>query len=299
MSWYTCQRCEFLCKQREVMRRHLDKKKKCVIKDTENKLTETELYNMSLEKKNCYTVLSTEVKPNYCVKCDKQFSRKFCYERHLKNNKCLNTDDTESVSNDDDEKNVINNILNGNVTNITNPTATTSTTINNPIININFNINSLKGFDEKWDVSKIDKYQMAGLLLSNNKFSNTLEKILENNNNLNVIMNTDSGIIYKSENDKYEPISKNELFKQTMDKLYDHLKEFYEEVSADKDNEKKYFLNDEMKKININYERYYYKMKDFRNKADEALNYFYNKVKEDAEKKFIDKNEEKIRNIGF
>ena len=34
-------------------------------------------------------------------------------------------------------------------------------------------------------------------------------------------------------------------------------------------------------------------------KADEALNYFYNKVKEDAEKKFIDKNEEKIRNIGF
>ena len=87
MSWYTCQRCEFLCKQREVMRRHLDKKKKCVIKDTENKLTETELYNMSLEKKNCYTVLSTEVKPNYCIKCDKQFSRKFCYERHLKNNK--------------------------------------------------------------------------------------------------------------------------------------------------------------------------------------------------------------------
>jgi hypothetical protein len=75
------------------------------------------------------------------------------------------------------------------------------------------------------------KNGMAGLLLSNNKFSNTLEKILENNNNLNVIMNTDSGIIYKSENDKYEPISKNDLFKQTMDKLYDHLREFYEEVS--------------------------------------------------------------------
>ena len=295
MSWYTCQRCEFLCKQREVMRRHLEKKKKCLIKDLENKLTEVELYNASLEKRNCYNVLSNDVKPNYCIKCDKQFSRKFCYERHIKNNKCDNTeDDNESVNNEED-KNVINNTLNGNITNISN----NPTTINNPIININFNINSLKGFDEKWDVSKIDKYQMAGLLLSSNKFSNTLEKILENNNNLNVILNSDSGIIYKSENDKYEPISKNDLFKQTIDKLYDHLKEFYEEVSADKDNEKKYFLNDEMKKIDINYERYYYKMKNFRIKADEALNYFYNKVKEDAEKKFIDKNEEKIRNIGF
>ena len=293
--YYTCKRCEFMSTHKETIKRHLEKKKKCTIKDPENKLSDIELYNASLEKNNYYNNLINEIKHNYCTKCDKKFSRKFCYIRHIKNNKCTNTeDDTESVNQEEEEKNVVNNTLNGNITNISNPT-----TINNPIININFNINSLKGFDEKWDVSKIDKYQMAGLLLSSNKFSNTLEKILENNNNLNVIMNTDSGIIYKSENDKYEPISKNDLFKQTIDKLYDHLKEFYEEVSADKDHEKKYFLNDEMKKIDINYERYYYKMKNFRNKADEALNYFYNKVKEDAEKKFIDKNEEKIRNIGF
>ena len=172
MSWYTCQKCEFLCKQREVMRRHLEKKKKCLIKDPENKLTEVELYNASLEKRNCYNVLSNDVKPNYCTKCDKQFSRKFCYERHIKNNKCDNTeDDTESVNQEEEEKNVINNTLNGNITNISNPT-----TLNNPIININFNLNSLKGFDEKWDVSKIDKYQMAGLLLSSNKY---LEKDFE------------------------------------------------------------------------------------------------------------------------
>jgi len=294
--YYTCKRCEFMSTHKETIKRHLEKKKKCLIKDPENKLSDIELYNSSLEKNNYYNNLINEIKQNYCIKCDKQFSRKFCYIRHIKNNKCDNTeDDTESVNQEEEEKNVINNTLNGNITNISN----NPTTINNPIININFNLNSLKGFDEKWDVSKIDKYQMAGLLLSSNKFSNTLEKILENNNNLNVILNSDSGIIYKSENDKYEPISKNDLFKQTIDKLYDHLKEFYEEVSADKDNEKKYFLNDEMKKIDINYERYYYKMKTFKIKADEALNYFYNKVKEDAEKKFIDKNEEKIRNIGF
>jgi uncharacterized C2H2 Zn-finger protein len=288
MSWYTCRKCGFIAKQKEVMRRHLDKQKKCVIKSNDNTLNDMDLYNFSLEKNNYNNLLTNEIKENVCSKCNKYFTRKYSYIRHVKNNKCL--DSNESVNEDD--SNVIKNTINGNITNI-----------NNPIININFNMNNLKGFDEKWDVSKIDKYQMTGILLSNNKFSNTLEKILENNNNLNVIMNSESGIIYKSENDKYEPISKNDLFKQTMDKLYEHLKEFYEEVSADKDtskyNGKDYFLNDEMKKININYERYYYKMKDFRIKADQALDFFYNKVKEDAQEKFIDKYEEKIKDIGF
>jgi hypothetical protein len=144
---------------------------------------------------------------------------------------------------------------------------------------------------------------MVGLLFSNNKFSNTLEKILENKNNLNVIINNESGIVYKSENDTYEPISRNDLFKQTLNKLYEHLTEFYDEICNDCETNKYYgkneFLNNEMKKISDNYEKYNYKKQDFKVKADEALNYFYNKVKEDAEKKFIEKNEEKTKNIGF
>jgi hypothetical protein len=138
---------------KETIKRHLEKKKKCKIKDPYNKLSDIELYNSSLEKNNYYNNLINEIKQNYCINCDKQFSRKFCYIRHLKNNKCDNTEeDTESVNNKE-ERNVINNTLNGNITNITNP----STTINNPIININFNLNSLKGFDEKWDGRIITK----------------------------------------------------------------------------------------------------------------------------------------------
>jgi len=302
MSWYTCKRCEYISKQKEVMKRHLEKQKKCIIINLDNKLSELELYNLSLTKNNYYDVLSNDKIKNYCYNCNKKFSNTYCYNRHLKNNICSNNecdnDNNEDIIETKKEEYI--NIKNdknieSNTINLTN--------INNSIININFNLNSLKGFDEKWDVSKIDKYQMVGLLFSNNKFSNTLEKILENKNNLNVIINNESGIVYKSENDTYEPISRNDLFKQTLNKLYDHLTEFYDEICNDCETNKYYgkneFLNNEMKKISDNYEKYNYKKQDFKLKADEALNFFYNKVKEDAEKKFIEINEEKTKNIGF
>jgi hydroxymethylpyrimidine pyrophosphatase-like HAD family hydrolase len=156
------------------------------------------------------------------------------------------------------------------------------------------NNSNLKGFDEKWDTSRIDKYQMSGLLLSNNKFSNTLQKLLENEVNLNVFVNKDVGVVYKSENDAYEVISKKELMRQTIEKLYEHLNDFYNELvngeynDVAKDND---FFDKHIRNVRHNYNRYYYKTEDFKNKADEALLYFYNQVKEDAEKKFMMKME--------
>ena len=157
-------------------------------------------------------------------------AKTFNYNRHIKTNKCkINEIDTD-----------INNIVNNNIVN---------NTVNNPIINnqyininVNMNNNNIKGFDEKWDLSKIDKFQMSGLLTSNHKFSNTLQKILENEANLNVIVNNDVGIVYKSENDKYEVISKKELMKQTIDKIYQHLNEFYNElINSDFEKETDFF----------------------------------------------------------
>jgi ABC-type molybdate transport system substrate-binding protein len=143
---------------------------------------------------------------------------------------------------------------------------------------------------------------MMGLLLSNKKFSNTLEKILENDNNLNVIIGDDAGIIYNSDSDKYEPISKNELFKLTMDKIYGHLKDFYDSIIEDTDKNKFFnkdttLLNSEMDSINTNYNRYYYKSPYFRSNADEAIEYLYNVIKKEAEKIFIEKNEKQPNNI--
>ena len=80
---YTCKRCDFTSPQKEVIRRHLEKKKKCLIKDPENKLTDIELYNLSLEKNN-----KKILNENFCNICDKKFSNKFTYTRHIKNSKC-------------------------------------------------------------------------------------------------------------------------------------------------------------------------------------------------------------------
>ena len=80
---YTCKRCGFSSSQKEVIRRHLEKKKKCFIKDPENKLSDIELYNLSLEKDN-----KKIINENFCNICNKKFSNKFTYTRHIKNSKC-------------------------------------------------------------------------------------------------------------------------------------------------------------------------------------------------------------------
>ena len=280
------------------MKRHLDKKKKCKCKNENFNMSDNEVYEKSLEKKEldnlevCNVVPliieTIETRKNYCHKCNISFSKTYNYQRHIKTNKCLSMPDViikseEPILLNTDNTKYQQNIINNNTV--------------NQYINVNINLNNnLKGFDEKWDTSRIDKYQMSGLLLSNNKFSNTLQKLLENEANLNVFVNKDVGVVYKSENDAYEVISKKELMRQTIEKLYEHLNDFYNElvngeyndIAKDTD-----FFNKHIKNARHNYNRYYYKTEDFKNKADEALLYFYNQVKSDAEKKYMEKMEEK------
>jgi hypothetical protein len=298
--YFTCKRCEYFTKYKIDMKRHYEKQKKCKLKDETTNYSDAEFYELSLVKNeyspndliamnnNAIIEEKNDPKKNYCSKCDMYFSKTFNYNRHIKTNKCkINEIDTD-----------INNIVNNNIIN--------NNTVNNPIINnqyininVNMNNNNIKGFDEKWDLSKIDKFQMSGLLTSNHKFSNTLQKILENEANLNVIVNKDVGIVYKSENDKYEVISKKELMKQTIDKIYQHLNEFYNElINSDFEKETDFF-DKHIKNIKQSYNRYYYKTEDFKNKADEALLFFYNQVKEEAEKKYVEKLEEKTKIEGF
>jgi hypothetical protein len=295
------------------MKRHLEKKRKCKLKDENDNsynYTDEELYELSLIKNeylsNDLNIIAINIeepevidnKKNYCEKCNIYFSKTYNYNRHVKTNKCKTKNDDNDNNNSDNKTTIINqNIINNNTVN-----NTINNTINNQYININLNMNNMKGFDEKWDVSKIDKFQMSGLLTCNNKFSNTLQKILENDANLNVIVNKDMGLIYKSENDKYEVISKKELMKQTIDKIYLHLNEFYNELingdihEFENDTD---FFEKHIKNIKQSYNRYYYKTEDFKNKADDALLFFYNQVKEDAEKKFMEKNEENTKIEGF
>lgn len=156
---------------------------------------------------------------------------------------------------------------------------------------ININMNGIKGFDEDWDVSKIDIKKKIDILLSKYKFSKTLDNILSNDANLNVIINNDIGVVYKSEKNKYEPMAKKEIMEKSMDKIYKHLKDFYEDI---KESDIKEYsehaldvLSNEYNDIELKYTRYN-KLEESKSKGDEALMYYYNKIKPDAEKKYYE-----------
>ena len=86
----------------------------------------------------------------------------------------------------------------------------------------------LRGFDQDWDVSKINKSDILDILLNKHKFTKTLQNILKNEVNLNVIINNDkNGFVYKSENDKYEPMKEDQIMQQSMNKIYKNTIEKY------------------------------------------------------------------------
>ena len=251
------------------MIKHLNKKKKCIKRPTVYIIDDTKLYNDSLikidnnqeksndEKINDFnnddTMINNEkindtkindLKNNYvnndfndedkdeingsndenkeyiCKKCNKIFSRKYTLTRHnLKHCKIINENDNNNT-----------NILNNNSYN-TNNTNNTNNIETQNIINFNFNL--MKSFNEQWDVSSIDNFLKLALMLSSNKYTNTLKSILENDNNLNVIFdkNNEYGLIYNKEDKKFTNMKINEIIELSMEKLNKHLEEFHNEIS--------------------------------------------------------------------
>jgi len=328
------------------MKRHLDKKKKCIaILENINGLTDEDIQNLSLEKqkmlsikknnKNIDELISenislSDINDENIDNIDNKdkYNKTYTNTTYLDNNNINKIDIKEeiykstnntTISNDDDSINYSDeddkylcdvcyryfstksnltkhknrkickmmkkDIIINNKNEINNQHINNQQTIN--IININ--MNGIKGFDEEWDVSKIDIKKKIDILLSKYKFSKTLDNILSNDANLNVIINNDSGVVYKSSKNKYEPMAKKEIMEKSMDKIYKHLKDFYEEIKES--DIKEYsdgaldILSNEYNDIELKYKRYN-KIDDSKFKAEEALLFYYNKIKAEAEKKY-------------
>jgi hypothetical protein len=185
------------------MKRHLDKLKKCIIVNETNKLSDSALYEESLIKHEKLTGKKIEHNEYICKRCCKIFSNKGNLNKHLKT-VCtkININDTILYDTENNEE-------------------------------INTKIHSIKGFDEDWDVSHIDHKKKGEILFTNSKFTKTLENILCNDINFNIIMNNDNdktGIVYLKKKNKYEPIVKKDIIEQTMKKIYNHVKDFYNEI---------------------------------------------------------------------
>jgi len=195
---------------------------------------------------------------NKCINCDKIFTRRSSLQRHVDKNRC---------------KNIIYK-TEQNITNITN---------NNTII-INVNIHKPLPFDSDWDVSQIDDTLKQVLLLSDLKYTQTLEHILENDVNLNVIIEdkAECGIVYKNDIEKFKPMKLEDIVDLSMYKLHKQLNIFHDEIKDDN----KYKINNTIlstEKMNLNEKYNKYMNNEHTQKI--VKNYIasiYNKKKEDT-----------------
>lgn len=289
MHYYQCKRCNYISRQKIDMSRHLDKKKECKIIDEKNIKSDHELKKESLIKHN----IDQELKEMYlnsehsndklisimdchynCTNCNKEFNNKSNLNKHIK--RCNLKDVSTTVN---QTKNIQ---INNNIQNIG---------VQNNIININ--INSLRGFDEDWNLSNITDEMREKLFLSDKKFTNTLENILQNKENLNVILKDKvTGLVYKMKNNEYEIMPVKNILEESMDKIYKHLKEFFTDIiENNKDDIREDILENELNEVDKKYQKY----KDnllVNDSVNSCLSNIFNSSKTDSIKTYIKMNNE-------
>jgi hypothetical protein len=275
---YECKRCFYECKQLNDMKKHLNKKIKCIRAVESFKYNDNELYNNSLIK----NIIIDEIRYK-CNNCDKKFTTSSNLARHIDNDKCLHRNKKNIDIINDDSKDNSPKIIENNI-NIENITINIDNSITN---NFNFNTNEINSFDDKWNTSHIDNNKKLILLLNNAKFTTTLENILENNINLNVLIDntTDNALVYNDK--KIINMSIKEIVKKTMEKLLDHLKVFKTDIlDPNYFNIDKNIIEDQLK-IAQNKYRDFYRDNDVQQFVNVCIKDIYNKKKDDTINKYI------------
>ena len=276
---YKCHRCYYLTNNKKDMKKHLLRKNKCKrILDSyiynDKDIEELSLTKLNLENKeiiindeqdeskedlqiNEKTKYINEIKKNNikeCKYCNKVFFRKYELIRHLDKSNCF---EINNSNNNNKESNNIKNI--NNISNIKNEI--NNSQINNISINLfaesKYNNDFIVPFNKEWDLSNIDQKKKLLLFLSDNKYSKTMEEILKNDKNKNILFNDNktSGVIYQD--DKFVDMDSEEIIIKTMYKLYNHLINFYDEIKKDNDfdsdlNKHKSKLEEKYQDFNIN-----------------------------------------------
>lgn len=200
---YKCYKCFYITDRKSNLINHLNRKRKCIrnnncyYKDEE------------IETLNNNQIIKDNENIYMCNFCKKEFSKKYCMDRHIKQSHV---------------------IIETGVTNINN----INNTLNNNTLNVTVNINKPLAFNEDWDLSKINNSEKHLLLFSNIMYTKLLEKILENEINLNVILdkNSNSGIVYTNNNNNKEYINMDfeNIIKASMEKINKHLNNIYDDI---------------------------------------------------------------------
>ncbi len=194
---------------------------------------------------------------------------------------------------DNRKSNIINSILTNNNNNNNNNNYNYN--IDNLNVTNNFNLNSPISFDEDWDLSHLTDEEKTVLIISMYKYTKTLESLLKNKNNHNVIIDkaSNSGLVYKKNN--FETMTLNEICDKSVDKINYHLNKFVDDVIKNNkvDVDTDYIIHSK-KVIRIKHGNYKYNQKD-RNCVNQILVNKFDNVKNDTLQKFNIINDNKIQ----
>lgn len=247
---YSCKKCNnFNTKNLKDLKKHLLKKKYCPKTNDSFLLSDDQILATTILPDNdiyCIKIEDTVHLKNSSIihknkeklfeifksveKLKKNISCKFCKLEfknvmNLKKHLILNCFFEELKKIDNEEKILNTEINNSNIINnkydiINN----TNNTINNTY-NITIEIKNPVGFDNQWDLSKINQENKRDISFSNCMYTNLLEEILKNEINLNVIIDNDndSGMVYKNNIEKYIQMKSKDIVDNTMKKLNEHL----------------------------------------------------------------------------
>ena len=276
-SYFQCFRCFYKCLLKTDMIRHINKKNLCTRKLDSYIYSEEELKIKSLNR----IYISNLLDKHLCSFCNKDFVSSSSLKRHSINY-CKNK--TNSLNNIDESINNIN--IDESINNINIDESINNINIDESIninidnsVKINLNINLLSSFDKNWNIEHIDNNLKLILLLHNSKFTKTLENILDNKSNLNVLLDTTKkeGIVFNEDKIQHKDIK--EILKKSMDKLYEQLCGFYTDLSNPNILDINIsVLSDELNEAKIKYNNY---KKDIsiQNKVNELISNIYMKKK--------------------
>ena len=248
MGKYICFRCNYSTLRKTSMYNHYERSNKCSknvdsLKYDNNQIIKYSFIEVDQHKnfenigESNHSVKKTpeefinEIKNTYkdkrrtCNYCNKIFSKYKDLEYHLF--ECI------YVTNEIEEKNnlSIDNSINA-PTNIY-----TNCNVNNNTIHINIELpeKNLVSFNDNWNIEHLDINTKTLLFMSTVKYTKTLEYILANDTNKNVLLNedTNTGIIYKGS--EFEEMKIEDIIDKSVLKIYNNLKEMYNEIQENND----------------------------------------------------------------
>lgn len=256
---YICYRCFYMVEKKSSFTNHLNRKKKC-IKDKESyKYSDKEIEDL-IEAELKYVNTSC----NKCNICNKHFIDETTLNAH--NLIEHPEDDIKNIVND---KIVYDNIVINNIQNIQN------------IQNFNINIIQPIPFDKDWDLSKIDSLEIQNLLLSNVMYTKLLDEILKNDINLNIIIEKESnfGLVYKNEKDKYINMKIKDIIENSMVKLNKHLLDLNSSLNS---NILDTYVIDIKKRINDKLDNYIQNNNNIQNNVNDLIKEKYININKSA-----------------